>query len=284
MRELGLYELRRRRDRVGEFLPGGDLLDAVGQGWRYFSVLPRVREGAKKEDVVPAGNLLWLDIDSREARDHFGAFEEIGIAPSAVVDSGGGFWCYWKLAELVPSETLEVWNRRLNRFACEHLPGVDLACWNLNRNARLVGAVHEQTGVEAHFVAAASTWLVYEPALVEGLLPVDAEPAAARGDLSVRPLRFDRAEVGSVHNRFSWYLDDPPALEEIYAQGQTRARIEFALVLALIEDAECSDEEIVDLSWWAITELGAQNTVRHPHTGEVDTLRRAATGATRADV
>jgi radical SAM superfamily enzyme YgiQ (UPF0313 family) len=48
--------------------------------------------------------------------------------------------------------------------------------------------------------------------------------------------------------------------------------------------SDLPDEEIVDLSWWAITELGAQNTVRHPHTGEVDTLRRAATGATRADV
>lgn len=33
--------------------------------------------------------------------------------------------------------------------------------------------------------------------------------------------------------------------------------------------SDLSDEEIIRLSWWAIKELGAQNTVRHPHTGDV---------------
>jgi len=32
--------------------------------------------------------------------------------------------------------------------------------------------------------------------------------------------------------------------------------------------SDLPDEEIVELSWWAINELGAQNVVRHPHTGE----------------
>jgi hypothetical protein len=247
MRELGLYELRGRLDRVGEFVPGSDLLDAVGERWRYFSVLPRVRRGAKKEDVVPSGNLLWLDVDSREALEHLGSFEELELAPSAVVDSGGGFWCYWKLAELVPSETLEAWNRRLNRYAAERLPGVDKGCWNRNRTARLVGAVHEETGVEAHVVAEVSTWQLYRPARVEAVLPVAPEGAVMREGLSVSPGRFDRGELRGVFNRFGWYLDDPPLREEIYARGQTRAGIEFALVLALIEDGDCSDEEIRDL-------------------------------------
>ncbi len=46
--------------------------------------------------------------------------------------------------------------------------------------------------------------------------------------------------------------------------------------------SDLPDEEIVELSWWAINELGAQNTVRHPHTGEAQ--KRAVRGATRADV
>lgn len=49
--------------------------------------------------------------------------------------------------------------------------------------------------------------------------------------------------------------------------------------------SDLPDEEIVDLSWWAINELGAQNTVRHPHTGEEQPLQRPAVrGATRADL
>jgi len=48
--------------------------------------------------------------------------------------------------------------------------------------------------------------------------------------------------------------------------------------------SDLSDQEIVDLSWWAVSELGAQNTVRHPHTGEEQARKQAVRGATRADV
>ncbi len=48
--------------------------------------------------------------------------------------------------------------------------------------------------------------------------------------------------------------------------------------------SDLPDEEIVELSWWAVNELGAQNTVRHPHTGEVQQRSRAVRGATWADV
>jgi radical SAM superfamily enzyme YgiQ (UPF0313 family) len=48
--------------------------------------------------------------------------------------------------------------------------------------------------------------------------------------------------------------------------------------------SDLPDEEIVELSWWAVTELGGQNTVRHPHTGEPQARTRAVRGATRADV
>jgi len=48
--------------------------------------------------------------------------------------------------------------------------------------------------------------------------------------------------------------------------------------------SDLPDEEIVELSWWAVTTLGGQNTLRHPHTGEPQERRRAVQGATRADV
>jgi radical SAM superfamily enzyme YgiQ (UPF0313 family) len=48
--------------------------------------------------------------------------------------------------------------------------------------------------------------------------------------------------------------------------------------------SDLPDEEIVELSWWAVNELGAQNTVRHPHTGEPQVRTQAVRGATKADV
>ncbi len=48
--------------------------------------------------------------------------------------------------------------------------------------------------------------------------------------------------------------------------------------------SDLPDEAIVDLSWWAVSELGGQNTLRHPHTGDAQERKRAVRGATRADV
>ena len=48
--------------------------------------------------------------------------------------------------------------------------------------------------------------------------------------------------------------------------------------------SDLPDEEIVELSWWAISELGGQNTVRHPHTGEEQERRPQLRSATQADL
>lgn len=48
--------------------------------------------------------------------------------------------------------------------------------------------------------------------------------------------------------------------------------------------SDLPDEQIVELSWRAITDLGAQNTVRHPHTGDTQTRTQTVRGATKADL
>jgi radical SAM superfamily enzyme YgiQ (UPF0313 family) len=47
--------------------------------------------------------------------------------------------------------------------------------------------------------------------------------------------------------------------------------------------SDLPDQEVIDLSWWAVSELGAQNTVRHPHTGEAQKRTQVRT-ASQADV
>ena len=49
--------------------------------------------------------------------------------------------------------------------------------------------------------------------------------------------------------------------------------------------SDLPDEEVVELSWWAVNELGAQNTVRHPHSGEEQLKKKPGVrGASKADL
>jgi len=48
--------------------------------------------------------------------------------------------------------------------------------------------------------------------------------------------------------------------------------------------SDLPDEEMTRLSWWAITELGAQNWVRHPHTGELQERTPELRSSTHADL
>lgn len=73
-----------------------------------------------------------------------------------------------------------------------------------------------------------------------------------------------------------------PADEDIIEQYFCKLGEQGEMVRTNFSDLP--DEEIVELSWQAVTELGAQNTVRHPHTGEAATRQRPVVGATRADL
>ena len=48
--------------------------------------------------------------------------------------------------------------------------------------------------------------------------------------------------------------------------------------------SDLADEEVVELSWWAVEELGAQNTFRHPHTGDVEKRKPQLRTASQADI
>ena len=74
-----------------------------------------------------------------------------------------------------------------------------------------------------------------------------------------------------------------PANEEIVEEYLIRLGEQGEQIRTNFSDLP--DEEVVELSWWAINELGAQNTVRHPHTGEEQMLKKPTVrGATRADL
>jgi hypothetical protein len=287
MESLGFFELHVERASRGDFLPGTRVGSVVGREWRYISVLPRRVQGGRKEHVVERANVLWMDVDDRGALGYLHVFEKIGLPPSAVVDSGGGFWLYWKLSELVPVDQIEEWNKKLIVLAGDRMPGVDKACWARNRMARLVGTKHEETGIVANFVDLHSEYVVEQHSPWTRYAAEEIEKALSRVKLPaevevvVEPRVIAASDysdqVWSVYNRFRWYFEVATE-EEVNARGRARAGIEFAIVCELIECADSTDAEIRALfdEWQPLKHVARKKTVKGNPYGYLDqTIRNA---------
>ena len=89
-----------------------DLAEYDYEGWdAYVGVLPRVQTGGKAEDVWPTATVLWCDVDAKDfciikadscqgedcKAAALDAILKFPVTPSAIIDSGHGFHCYWKL-------------------------------------------------------------------------------------------------------------------------------------------------------------------------------------------
>ena len=100
-----------------------DLANNDADGWDcYVGVLPRKRTSGRAEDVYPTATVLWADVDAKDFCE-IGADEcntteckdkaldgvlRFPVTPSAIVDSGHGFHCYWRLIDPVDtSEAVE---------------------------------------------------------------------------------------------------------------------------------------------------------------------------------
>jgi hypothetical protein len=71
----------------------------------YFGVLPRLRE-AGDASAVGEGSVLWVDIDSKEAKvnEDCRRLTAAGLNPSILLDSGHGWHLYFLLREPIPHE------------------------------------------------------------------------------------------------------------------------------------------------------------------------------------
>ena len=84
--------------------------DALG-GWDvYYGVLPRKEYGkGTSDDCWPTTTVLWADVDAKKFMEHpldkpaeakasaLDAILRFPLTPSAIVDSGHGYHCYWRL-------------------------------------------------------------------------------------------------------------------------------------------------------------------------------------------
>jgi hypothetical protein len=160
----------------------------------YFSPNPikeKLHKKATKNDVEIATH-LWIDLDPRSGEplevERNAMLAQLttnlpqGIPrPNRVIDSGRGYWAYWKLATPHPvdgrqnnvngplTEAVECYGRGIeqafgNRFAD--------GCRNIDRIARLPGSINRKTGELARVLQDLSH---EEPHAIEGF-PCSVEP------------------------------------------------------------------------------------------------------------
>ena len=125
-----------------------DLAEHDFLGWdAYVGILPRVRTGGKAEDVWPTATVLWCDVDAKDfciikadscqgedcKAAALDAILKFPVTPSAIIDSGHGFHCYWKLR--TPADTPDA--VEANR-AIAHWLGGD-KCFDAPRILRVPG-------------------------------------------------------------------------------------------------------------------------------------------------
>lgn len=215
-----------------------DALAALPQ-MRYFAPTARKQRGSRKSDVADQGNVLWADIDSRDALTTIeDKLVPLGIRPSLVIDSGNkGFWIYLKLTSLIPVEEVEGLNRRLGE-----LVGAD-HCFNRDRLARLPGSVHPDSGNQAHVVEFSGKR--FKASELDRLLPVTTDaPSSAVND------ETDRTNYGGVPHpvpRLSQHLMTYVRARPKKGEGWDRSEVEQKIFLALVGQG-WSDEQIIVFS------------------------------------
>ena len=149
----------------------------------YFSPNPvkgTLHKKAGKNDIVEARH-LWVDLDPRKNEELETEREAMlarvtanlptGIPkPNRVIDSGRGFWGYWKLDKPAPvdgsqnnvngplTEIVESYGRGIEQAFGDHFAD---GCRNIDRIARLPGTVNTKTGVFARVLNEFSHDAVY---------------------------------------------------------------------------------------------------------------------------
>lgn len=214
----------------------------------YFSVnapKPDARQDTKlRRDEIGAVRAFHVDIDNLEGEPDW----DPDCLPSAVIDSGGGRWGLWKLAEPVPVEDvaqLEAQNRALTaRFAG------DAQAHNLDRIARLPGTLNipnaakrKKGRVERVARMLAKTALEYHPDEIAEWCPpmVVAQNDSHSAKADQAPLA-ELDTPAAVAKAARWLLTDAP--EAVEGEGGDATTYQVA---ARLKDFGVSRQTAFDL-------------------------------------
>ena len=183
----------------------------------YFSInapRPNARSHNKwRRDEIGALRAFHVDIDNIEGAPAW----DMDCLPSAVIDSGGGRWGFWKLAAPIPADDVEALEAQ-NRALTGRFHG-DTQAHNIDRIARLPGTINipnaskrKKGRVEVPSRILSLTDLTYAPAEVAGWCPPVATHAAASdmGATKDQDLGVEADLPASIVQATIWLVNEAP--------------------------------------------------------------------------
>lgn len=243
----GWFELARtpqaRGKKHGTFLERAEAI-AQPSSFNYFAPLARKRHGSCQVDVVDVGNVVWVDVDRRDAPMLVEKHPEpLGLAPSVIVDSGNkGFWPFYKLNSLVPTDKIAVVNKALEQYlksvAPESWTGT---AWSKEKIARMPGSFREET--QRHAQVSEATLRVLPLAAFEVLPSTSVTPGqGAALALPEMPQEYRSVVVPCV--TLSQPLEEYMRARPSEGQGWDRSVMEQKIFTALIAKGLRSEQII----------------------------------------
>src|SRR5581483_5076024 len=212
-------------------------------GSRFFGPLARRAKGSRREQIAETGNVIWADVDSRDAPQRISErMAPLGLDPSVLVDSGNkGYWIYVKLTRCIPTDEIE----RLNRALRKLMDGDN--CWARTQIARLPGSVNDKSGRRVEIVSFSGAR--YDPDfIVDALSPSAAldsashytnRPQSTAADLE-RGKRTTFGVVPPLPHTMRTYINQRPRKGEGYDRSLMEQQI-FTLLVA----RGWSDDQII---------------------------------------
>jgi hypothetical protein len=240
--QSGLFELARRQGNSVRRELYATMGEAVGslEGKDYFAPLARKSSGSTKQHVAENGNVLWADIDELAGLEE--RLARVPVRPSLIVASGRkGYWAFWKLATLISTDQIEVWNRGLAQ-----LLEADRGVWDKGRLARLPGSHRKETGRSAEVIEFSRA--IYKSDRFAFLDQYAPPETAAGGDAE----GFEPQSASYIPfpdfpklAKQSWqYMGARPRTPHNKGGTYDRSREEYRIFLALVYQG-WTDEEIV---------------------------------------
>ncbi len=215
----------------------------------YFMVAqPRalLDKKAVKEDCE-SSSFAWVDVDPgagefiAERRRILDKLRNFKPAPTGIIDSGGGYQGYWKLATAAPLDTPEArgeFERRTKRLAAQ-LGGDN--CWNCDRIMRVPGTINWPDAKKRAKgrLRALATVVEWHKGCVYDLsdLPIDTAATARAVDIdfddipSVESIKDILALKGPRHTRLRRLIETGDDPERNY---KSRSEAHFAAITGLI--------------------------------------------------
>jgi hypothetical protein len=244
--------------------------------WDYFGIVPRTHgTRGSKDDIVSDVWSLWVDVDDAEGLNRLLSLHQQNLGPTFILHSGKGFWGHWRLSDAISKHMAETLNRRLAVL----VGGAD-SCHNVDRIARLPGAVHKETGVISSVLEMSGQ--IHDPALLDGVLPAIPAAVATPIEIALVPLpgrnptpKAKAVIPGMLGFMQRSYILSRPTRDQAKARGVDRSEVEWGIAKELLRYGLLADDTLSWFNHYALARHSEEYAKRTNYSWTINLIAKA---------